>query len=35
VKIIGNTSERTLAYQLQADGIKFEQNYRFSSARKF
>lgn len=35
MKIVGNTSERTLAYQLQADGIKFEQNYRFSAARKF
>jgi very-short-patch-repair endonuclease len=35
VKIVGNTSEQTLAYQLKADGIKFEQNYRFSPARKF
>lgn len=35
MKIVGNPSERTLAYQLQADGIKFQQNYRFSSARKF
>ena len=33
-KIVGNSGEQTLAYQLQADGISFKQNYRFSPPRK-
>jgi very-short-patch-repair endonuclease len=32
--IVGNPAERTLAYQLAADGIRAKQNYRFSPPRK-